>query len=258
MNNPQKSINNQKVRIKSKPKLSNKGLLLLFGSMTIIFLVYMYYIRLLCDDEFFNYGFAYNILNGLVPYKDFNMIIPPLFHYLLAFVLKIFGQKLLIYHLVISVMISGITTLSYQKLGKSAFIIPLILLSYPYTGYNIFCVLLLFYLIVKKEGKYSHVIETLLIIMMTLTKQTLAILAIPDLLQSKNKKKTFLIYLISGLVFLLYLVVNNNLFKRELRERIKSNEYERLPEETKEKLTNKQSNGIMDYIKNSPLWNKCQ
>ena len=46
------------------------------------------------------------------------------------------------------------------------------------------------------------------------------------------------------------LALNNNLSKRELRERIKSNEYERLPEETKKKLVNKQSNEIKDYIKN--------
>ena len=41
-----------------------------------------------------------------------------------------------------------------------------------------------------------------------------------------------------------------NLSVRRLREAIKSCEYERLPEETKKKLTNKQSNEIKDYIKN--------
>ena len=57
------------------------------------------------DDELFNYGFAYNILNGLVPYRDFNMIIPPLFNYLLAGILKLFGTKLIVYHFVIASII---------------------------------------------------------------------------------------------------------------------------------------------------------
>ena len=45
-------------------------------------------------------------------------------------------------------------------------------------------------------------------------------------------------------------VVNNNLSKRELQEMIKSKEYERLPEETKDKLISKKNNGIHDFIKN--------
>ena len=42
----------------------------------------------------------------------------------------------------------------------------------------------------------------------------------------------------------------NHLSRNDLRETIKTNEYERLPEETKKKLTNKQRDDIKDYIKN--------
>lgn len=42
----------------------------------------------------------------------------------------------------------------------------------------------------------------------------------------------------------------NNLDVRGLRERIKNNEYERLPKETKDKLINNQENSIKDFIKN--------
>ncbi len=41
-----------------------------------------------------------------------------------------------------------------------------------------------------------------------------------------------------------------NLSVRELRERIKSKEYERLPIETKEKIVNKKEANIIDYVKN--------
>ena len=44
--------------------------------------------------------------------------------------------------------------------------------------------------------------------------------------------------------------IDENLSVRQLRERIKSNEYERLPEETKNKLINKEETKVQDLIKN--------
>ena len=41
-----------------------------------------------------------------------------------------------------------------------------------------------------------------------------------------------------------------NLTKRELRNRIKSNEYERLPKETRTKLTIQQNENLIDFVKN--------
>ena len=46
------------------------------------------------------------------------------------------------------------------------------------------------------------------------------------------------------------LCIKQNLSKRELRERIKSKEYERLDESTKNKLINKQETNATDFIKN--------
>lgn len=45
------------------------------------------------------------------------------------------------------------------------------------------------------------------------------------------------------------LVKNNNLSVRQLRERIKSNEYERLPESTKNKSVEQKESDIVDFIK---------
>ena len=42
----------------------------------------------------------------------------------------------------------------------------------------------------------------------------------------------------------------NNLSVRELRQRIKSNEYERLPQKTKEKLIESKETSVVDYVKN--------
>ena len=42
----------------------------------------------------------------------------------------------------------------------------------------------------------------------------------------------------------------NNLSIRQLRDRIKSNEYERLPESTKDKIINQDESNIVDFVKN--------
>lgn len=49
------------------------------------------------------------------------------------------------------------------------------------------------------------------------------------------------------------LVKNNNLSVRQLRERIKSNEYERLPESTKNKSAEQKEYDLVDFIKNPIL-----
>lgn len=56
---------------------------------------------------------------------------------------------------------------------------------------------------------------------------------------------------INKITYYIKIVEENNLSIRELRVRIKNNEYERLPEETKNKLAAKESPKVKDLIKNS-------
>ena len=173
-------------------------------------LIYLYYLKPLVDDEIYNYGFANNIINGLIPYKDFNMIILPLYPYLLALFLIIVGNRLIVYHISLSLIIAFITWYSSKKIKYNSIIIFLLLLVYPYTGYNMFCLLLLFILFIIKD-KNKEVIEAIIISMMFLTKQTLILLIIPSIINSKKKFKTISVYLISFFLLLLYLIINNNL-----------------------------------------------
>lgn len=183
--------------------------------LIILTVIYTYYIRPIVDDELYNYGFSFNITQGLIPYKDFNMIIPPLFNYLLAGILKIFGPKLIVYHVLIAVMLSAIFYICYETIGKKAFILYMLLLIYPYAGYNIFVLslLLLLYYLEEKNIKNLTIIEPIIISMMFLSKQTLGLLIIPSIIFSKNKKKTIIIYLISIFAFLLYLVSNGTVIQ---------------------------------------------
>ena len=177
--------------------------------LVILTVLYTYYFRPIVDDELYNYGFSYNIISGLIPYKDFNMIIPPLFNYLLAGILLIFGSKLIIYHFILSLMIVFISYICYKKIGIKASGIYFLLLIYPYAGYNIFALLLLFILFYLNDK--NNIIEIILIGMLCLTKQTLALLVIPSIIMSKNKKKSVAIYLLFIFMFFLYLIMNNTM-----------------------------------------------
>ena len=49
--------------------------------------------------------------------------------------------------------------------------------------------------------------------------------------------------------------IEQNLSVRELRQKVKSKEYERLPEETKNKLINKEKTKVKDLVKNPIIIN---
>lgn len=188
--------------------------ILFYLLVVVVTVIYTYKIRIVVDDEIFNYGFAKNILDGLIPYKDFNMIIPPLFAYITALVLKMFGESLLVYHIFTALIIFGISYMSSKKIGKSAISIYLFLLIYPYTGYNMFSLFLFFILLsLKEDDERNYYLEPIIISLMILTKHTLGLLVIPSILYSKKKLKTFSIYVISFLFLLLYLIMNNNLLQ---------------------------------------------
>ena len=78
-------------------KILNKKYQIL--EITLIFILTLLF-NLICitinGDEIWNYGFAYNIATGLIPYKDFNMIVTPLFPMISAIFMKIFGINIII------------------------------------------------------------------------------------------------------------------------------------------------------------------
>lgn len=176
-------------------------------------------------DEVWAYGFGHNISNGLIPYKDFNMVIGPIFPYFLSIVLNVFGKKLIIYHIVVALMVGVITYLASKKIKIYAILIYLAMLIYSSNGYNTSTLLLLFILlkILDKEenasmelalnNKFNDIVIPVIVSIMALTKQTLGILVIPSLIYSKNKKKSVATYLVIFLIFLSYLIFNNNLIE---------------------------------------------
>ena len=77
----------------NKIKLITITTIILFIIITIFTLpIYRY-------DEIWNFSYAKNISQGLLPYKDFNMITTPLSAFINSIPLKLFGQKLYIHRI---------------------------------------------------------------------------------------------------------------------------------------------------------------
>ena len=196
-------------------KKNKKSFLLLMFILFIFSVVYTYFFREIVDDELYNYGFAKSILDGRIPYVDFNMIIPPVFPYLVSIFLKLFGCKLIVYHIFIAALCVGCVWTSYSKIGFKAICLYFFVLIYPFTGYNTFCLFLMMLLLFfdGKLGEKYDVVEAIIISLMFMSKQTFGLLILPSLIYSKHKKKSIAIYLISFLLILLYLVCHHSFYQ---------------------------------------------
>lgn len=69
-------------------------------------------------DELWNYNFARNIANGLIPYKDFSMLQMPLLPIICGMILRIIANELIIMRIIASFLCAGILYCSYKILNK--------------------------------------------------------------------------------------------------------------------------------------------
>jgi len=77
--------------------------------------------------------------------------------------------------------------------------------------------------------------------------------SVSDFLTYTHYRKMFKLKNSNEIDYYINIAINQNLSVRQLEEKIKNNEYERLPKETKLKLINKEENTIEDFIKNPIL-----
>lgn len=197
-------------------------------------------------DELWNYNFARNIANGLVPYKDFNMVITPFLSIICGIILKITFNELIIMRILAALLCTLIIYKTYKlfillNIKKEIAIIFIGFIGYLFI--DIFCLdynfasLLIVLIIIAKEIKLyqkdsifikedlkEDILLGILAGVSLLIKQTSGLLICIALLGNKllfvrNKeeiKKSFknIGYRLIGitipiLVFIAYLVINN-------------------------------------------------
>ena len=79
------------------------------SSLSIILLKQLYDL-----DELWNYNFARNISKGLIPYKDFNMIVTPLLSFVGGIILKLTTDKLIVIRICSCLLITVISYVIYK------------------------------------------------------------------------------------------------------------------------------------------------
>ena len=188
---------------------------IIFLCLFVIIFCYTYFFRNLFTDEIWCYGFGYNIASGLVPYRDFNMIVTPFYSFVVALFIIIFGHHLWVVHVINALIIIIMLFFMYKRIGNKVLILLPIVLFNCYPSYNFFSLFLLIILlyIIDSNIKNKELIISFIVSLIFLTKQTIGMaLFIPMIYYSKNKLKSFIIFLIPIFIFLLYLLFNHALF----------------------------------------------
>jgi len=190
----------------------------------VIELLIMFFLSLLVNllntplnmDEIWNYGFAYNIATGLIPYKDFNMVVTPLFPLLGSIFLVIFGKNFLVYHIFGTLVCTIIYYLMDKVISIGKYIAFALLLFVALPNYSLFCVLLLYLLMLMEDKKSNDYLIGVVLGLTFLTKQNIGVmLCIPTLFTKDIKKilKRIIGFLIPNIIFVIYLLKSNTLFE---------------------------------------------
>lgn len=197
-------------------------------------------------DELWNYNFARNVADGLVPYKDFSIIVTPLLSIICGLILKITFNELIVMRVLAALLCTGIIYFVYKlflllNIKKEIALIFTFFIGYLFgTGfcidYNYATLLLtlgIIYIEITLYQKDNNLIKTkpkadfilgFLAGLSILTKQTSGVCICLAVLGNKflfiRKKEEFLVclksfaYRLIGIIipvtiFLIYLFCNN-------------------------------------------------
>ena len=160
----------------------------------LLFLITNIFTKEVCSDEIWMYGFASNISKGMIPYKDFNIVVTPLYLFLLAIPLLIWNNFLMVY-ITQSLILTGMYYLLYKLLNQKFYVIlilPFLFLEYFTTPqYNILCLFFLILLLyLETREKRNNKWIGLLLGLAILTKQTIGVfLTIVSIIYYRKKEK---------------------------------------------------------------------
>lgn len=173
-------------------------------------------------DAIWNYGFSYSIARGEIPYRDFTMIIPPLYNFIMSIGLIIFSHDNLVFLIEQSLLISLTFYFLYKMYEEKAWFF-LVMMCFPLfynfaPSYNYFLFFLAVVLIYCEKFNKSDYLIGVILASMLLTKYTTgAFLILPSLIlcfKDKNKLLKRLVgMIIPCSVFLIYLIFNNALYQ---------------------------------------------
>ena len=195
---------------------------------TIISCILLFFIILLVNlllipnnmDEIWNYGFSYAIRLGEIPYRDFNMVLPPFYSLFMTIPLLLWNNYLsfIIFHSLILSLSFYLLFKMYKDYGHLLLVIGIVLFSNIYPTYNSFIIALCVFIIYLEKSKYKYkdLLIGLLIACSILTKHTVGIFfVIPTLIFLKknkiNLKSRLIGFIIPFIFIILYLLITGSL-----------------------------------------------
>lgn len=189
--------------------------LILFIFVFFISFIVTYIFTPITFDETWIYGFSYNISKGMIIYRDFNVITTPLYYFIGAIFIKIFGNYMIVLGIFNALLVSFIVLMMFNIIKWKSFIVfPFILVYYP-NGYNLFSLfflMLILFLINKKRG--NDVFIGYILGLLFITKQNIGLyLFIPYLFYSNNKLKGIIAFIIPLIIVSLYLLYYDGFYE---------------------------------------------
>lgn len=183
----------------------------------IIFILWILFILPMDLDGVWSYGFSHNIYKGIIPYKGFNMVITPLYPFLMSLPFYLFKSSFLVLSISHVLLLLIIIYFLFKLLDDKAWLIILLFVLFPHFFPNYNWLLFLEYIILlylEKEDKDFYI--GLILAFMVLTKQSVGIcMLLPSLIYIKNKEKIFNRlkgFILPIVLFIIYLLLTNSLY----------------------------------------------
>lgn len=162
------------------------------------------------NDLIWNYGFSYNFANHLLMYKDYNMVITPLYPFIGGILMKILGNNFLIFNLYNTILSTILYYYLYKKYPHT-FIPSIILISFILRpSYNFLVLFLVLILLNIKEEKDFFI--GFILGLLFLTKQSFILLILPSIYLITKPKRLFKrigAFFLPCLFFLIYFILTN-------------------------------------------------
>ncbi len=166
-------------------------------------------------DIIWNYGFSHAIRIGEVPYRDFNIILTPLYPFIMSIGLLI-KDSLYVFFIEQAILLLVLIFILDKLLDKKIyFLILLMLCSYViYPNYNYFCMLLIVFLLYLEKNNKTDYLIGFVFSLLFLTKQSIGIflfiMALISTFDLLKIKKRIIGFIPMNIIFLLYLIFTNS------------------------------------------------
>ena len=147
-------------------------------------------------DHMIDFTHTYSIANGLKLYKDFNIVIGPIYPTIMSIFLLIFGKNILVFDIVNSLIVVAIYYI-IKRNNKETFAFPIIILfcNILFAKYNTFTLLLFYilYFLERNNHKYKDILIGIILSITIFTKINIGVfLVLPTIILHYKEPKIIL------------------------------------------------------------------